>query len=220
MVVSRGCVCSKAFERAGEASSPSLGQRVSEASPALARRRPLLARCVAGRSPGAQAGWGRRPWGRLSSGRGQGTRGGSAPAEGRRGQAGERRASPGMTSGKKPVSDPDVTQFACGSPVSLMCCQRQVPTALAAMGVLCVPICRGNSMSSLGPAWPPWRAASLLLLPGCSRRRGGVCSPVPSLWESERQERVGAPDNVVSARGWAATFAPSAAEDGVPSHGG
>lgn len=71
LAVSRGCVCSKAFERAGEGreSSAPATVRVSEVSAALARRRPLRADSAAGRSPGVQAGWGRRPRGQLSSGR-------------------------------------------------------------------------------------------------------------------------------------------------------
>lgn len=56
--------------------------------------------------------------------------------------------SPGVAGGKKPVSDPDMTQFARDSSGSLMCCQRQVWTALPVMGVLHVPICRGIWESS------------------------------------------------------------------------
>ena len=86
----------------------------------------------------------------------EGPQGGSEPAEGRRSRIGEQWASPGMTGGRKPVLDGDVTQFAGGSAISLMCCQRQVLTALLAMGMLRIPICRGTLMSSLGPAWPRW----------------------------------------------------------------
>lgn len=132
-----------------------------------------------------------------------------------------------MTSGKKPISDPDVTQFTRGSPISLMCCQRQVATALLATGVLHIPIWRGILISSPGPAWPRWRAASLLFPWGAAATcapqllpvsRQGL-QPCALRLESKRQEHVSASDNEVSARGSAATFALCAAEGRVPSRG-